>query len=58
MEVIDKLTTAGVEGIILGCTEIGMLVSSEDTDIRLYDTTEIHADQAVNLALKGKLNIS
>ena len=58
LEVIDKLTTAGVEGIILGCTEIGMLVSSEDTDIRLYDTTEIHADQAVNLALKGKLNIS
>ena len=58
LEVIDKLTTAGVEGIILGCTEIGMLVSFEDTEIRLYDTTEIHADQAVNLALKGKLNIS
>ena len=58
LEVIDKLTTAGVEGIILGCTEIGMLVSFEDTEIRLYDTTEIHADQAVNFALKGKLKTS
>ena len=58
LKIIDKLTAAGVDGVILGCTEIGMLVSVEDTDIRLYDTTEIHAEQAVNFALKGKLKTS
>jgi len=51
LEVIDKLKTAGAEGIILGCTEIGMLVSKKDTTARLYDTTKIHAERAVNLAL-------
>ena len=51
LEVIDKLKTAGAEGVILGCTEIGMLVSKKDTAARLYDTTKIHAERAVNLAL-------
>ena len=51
LEVIDKLKTAGAEGVILGCTEIGMLVSEKDTAARLYDTTKIHAERAVNLAL-------
>ena len=51
LEVIDKLKTAGAEGVILGCTEIGMLVSKKDTAVRLYDTTKIHAERAVNLAL-------
>ena len=52
LEVIEKLKTAGAEGIILGCTEIGMLVSKKDTTARLYDTTKIHAEKAVNLALE------
>jgi len=37
--------------VILGCTEIGLLLQPEDTNIRLYDTTEIHASQAVAYAL-------
>ena len=50
--VIEKLQAAGAEGIILGCTEIGMLVSKKDTTVRLYDTTKIHAERAVNFALE------
>lgn len=53
IEVIDRLREQGCEAIILGCTEIGMLVKQADTDIRLYDTTEIHAELAVDWALDG-----
>ena len=52
LEVIDKLKIGGAEGIILGCTEIGMLVSKKDTTARLYDTTKIHTERAVNWALE------
>ena len=48
---IDKMADAGAQGAILGCTEIGMLVSQADTDVRLFDTTQIHIDEAVELAL-------
>jgi len=51
LDVIDKLFQQGCEAVILGCTEIRMLVKQTDTDVRLYDTTEIHAAQAVNEAL-------
>lgn len=51
LEIIEKLAILGVEGIILGCTEICMLISPKDTDIKLYDTTTIHAKEAVSLAL-------
>lgn len=51
LEVIERLRQQGCEAIILGCTEIGMLVKQTDTDIKLYDTTEIHAQSAVNKAL-------
>jgi|TARA_R110002050_G_scaffold284789_1_gene434126 aspartate racemase len=51
LKIIDKLLSNGAEAIILGCTEICMLISSKDTDIKLYDTTKIHALEAVNLAL-------
>lgn len=53
LEVIDNLREQGCEAIILGCTEIGMLVKQADTDIKLYDTTEIHAQAAVERALGG-----
>ncbi len=52
LKIIDKLVSNGAEAIILGCTEICMLISSKDTDVKLYDTTKIHALEAVNLALK------
>lgn len=50
--IIDQLHAQGCEAIILGCTEIGMLVKQADTTVTLYDTTEIHAEQAVDRALK------
>ncbi|WP_339880047.1 aspartate/glutamate racemase family protein [Pseudidiomarina gelatinasegens] len=51
LEIIDSLAHSGAEGVILGCTEIGLLINSSDTKVRLYDTTEIHAEQAVKFAL-------
>lgn len=50
LRIIDTLAAQGAEAIILGCTEIGMLVNQEDTGVRLLDTTVIHAEQAVKHA--------
>lgn len=52
LRIMDLLKSKGAQGVILGCTEIGMLVSQKDTDIKLFDTTSIHAQEAVNEALK------
>ncbi len=52
-QIIDKLALQGAEGVILGCTEICMLVEQANTPTRLFDTTDIHANQAVNAALGG-----
>ena len=52
LEIIMKLSTQGAEGIILGCTEIGLLVQQQDTKIPLFDTTLIHAKSAALYALK------
>ena len=49
--IIEKLIAAGAQGIILGCTEIGLLVKEEDSSVPLFDTTYIHAVSAVELAL-------
>jgi aspartate racemase len=51
LRVMDDLVKAGAEAVIEGCTEIGMLVSQDDTSIRLFDTTHIHAEEAVAFAL-------
>lgn len=51
LRIIQQLAADGAEGVILGCTEIPLLVSSKDTDIPLFDTTTIHASQAVAFAL-------
>ncbi|WP_334059752.1 aspartate/glutamate racemase family protein [Alteromonas sp. S005] len=51
IEVINALAAEGAEGIILGCTEIALLVQQQHTKVRLYDTTAIHASAAVNFAL-------
>jgi len=50
--IIEKLVLAGAEGIILGCTEIGLLVKQEDATVPLFDTTAIHAKGAVDVALR------
>jgi aspartate racemase len=51
LRIIDRLLGSGAEAVILGCTEIGLLVKQEDTSATLLDTTLIHAEQAVELAL-------
>lgn len=51
VDIINRLYEQGAEAIILGCTEIALLVQQEDTSVPLYDTTEIHAAHAVQLAL-------
>jgi aspartate racemase len=47
LRIISELSLSGAEAIILGCTEISMLVKQSDTTVPLYDTTEIHAKKAV-----------
>lgn len=49
--IISRLAARGAEGIILGCTEIGLLIRQEDIDLPLFDTAEIHALAAVDFAL-------
>ncbi|PIE00021.1 MAG: aspartate racemase [Thiothrix nivea] len=51
VQIIDQLAEQGAEAVILGCTEIGILVKQADTTVRLFDTTMIHAEKAVQLAL-------
>ena len=51
LNIMTGLKESGAEGIILGCTEIPMLISQEDFDLPLFDTTLIHATAAVEFAL-------
>ncbi|CAO3455388.1 aspartate/glutamate racemase family protein [Azospirillum largimobile] len=51
--VIARLVERGAEAVILGCTEIMLLVRPEDSPVPLYDTTAIHAEAAVELALSN-----
>ena len=51
LAIIDDLKNAGAEAVILGCTEIGLLVKQEDTDVPLFDTTAIHAKKAAKVAV-------
>jgi aspartate racemase len=51
LRIIDSLSQKGAGGVILGCTEIGMLVSQKDTSVPLFDTTLIHARRAALYAL-------
>ena len=50
--VIDNLRAKGAHGVILGCTEIGLLIHQTDSSLPVFDTTVIHAKQAVELALE------
>jgi aspartate racemase len=51
LRIVDKLANQGAEAVILGCTEIGMLIHQNDTNIRLLNTTAIHAEMAVEFAI-------
>lgn len=52
VEVIERLAARGAQGIILGCTEIPLLVRAGDVGLPLFDTTVIHAEAALNYALE------
>jgi len=52
-KIMNNLVSKGAEGIILGCTEIGLLVEKEDSQVPLFDTTLIHALAAVEYALEA-----
>jgi aspartate racemase len=51
-KIIDNLVEQGAEGIILGCTEITLLIKAEDSQLPLFDTTLIHAQSAVEYAIE------
>ena len=51
VDVIRRLQARGAEGVILGCTEIPLLVHQTDSEIPLFDITTIHAEAALNYAL-------
>ena len=51
LQIMQKLQQEGAEGIILGCTEIPLLIKPNDFDLPLFDTTFIHANAAVNFSL-------
>lgn len=53
LRIVDDLADRGAEAVILGCTEIGMLIQQEDTPVKLVDTTVIHAQEAVAYATKS-----
>jgi aspartate racemase len=51
--IINGMAENGAEGIVLGCTEIPLLVTQSDTSIPLFDTTRLHAEAAVEFALSS-----
>ncbi|MEA3420628.1 MAG: aspartate/glutamate racemase family protein, partial [Acidobacteriota bacterium] len=55
--IISNLVARGAEGIILGCTEIPLLVDQEDYEVLLFDTTTIHAKAAVKYAISVSSNL-
>ena len=50
--IIDSLAARGAEGVVLGCTEIPLLVTPEHTGVPLFDTGRIHAERAVEMILE------
>ena len=52
LDIIKRMAQSGAQGIILGCTEIGLLVKQADCELPLFDTTILHALAAVEFALQ------
>ena len=53
-DILAKLKKRGAEAAILGCTELGLLVRQEDSELPLFDTTRIHAERAAEIALEDE----
>ncbi|MDH5769916.1 MAG: amino acid racemase [Candidatus Bathyarchaeota archaeon] len=54
IRIIKNLEDRGAQGVILGCTEIPLLIREENIDVKLFNTTVIHAEKALNYAIGGK----
>jgi len=54
IRIIKNLKDRGAQGVILACTEIPLLIREEDVDVKLFNTTVIHAEKALNYAISGK----
>ena len=52
LEIIDKLVSMGAEGIVLGCTEIPLLIRQQDTLVKVFDTATVHAEKALEYAIQ------
>ncbi len=52
LRIIEDQRSRGAQGVILGCTEIGLLISQADTVLRVFDTTQIHASRAAEWAVE------
>lgn len=52
LDIIGQMINQGAEGVILGCTEIGLLIHEQDSQVPLFDTTRIHAEAAVEYSLR------
>lgn len=55
VRVIEDLVKQGAEGVVLGCTEIPLLVKPADVSVPIFDTTAIHAEAAVKMAVGSRL---
>jgi aspartate racemase len=55
IKIIDKLVDKGAEGVVLGCTEIPLLIKQKDVSIPIFNTTEIHSKAAVRYAIDGEI---
>ena len=53
VRIIESLKSVGAEAVILGCTEIGLLIKQEDSLLPVYDTTQIHAQVASLTAIQS-----
>ena len=51
LRLIKELRSDGADGVVLGCTEITMLIDQSDLDLPVFDTTRIHAEAAIEFAL-------
>lgn len=51
LRIVDQMSKRGAQSVILGCTEIGLLINQADTSVKLYDTALIHAEQAALLSM-------
>ena len=54
LRIMEDLQRAGAEGVILGCTELPFLIRQEDTQVVIFDSTAIHAQKALDMALSWK----